>query len=139
VPFELSIVSPDGEWYRGPVDSVVLPGSEGEFAVLPNHERFLAPLSVGELEIRTSTDQLFAAIATGFAAVTGDEVAVMVESCEFAHTIDVARAELARGRAEQGLAELGDPDEQRFGQYQAALERAQNRIAVSRRASGSGS
>jgi F-type H+-transporting ATPase subunit epsilon len=137
VPFDLSIVTPDGESYHGPVDSVVLPGSEGEFAVLPSHERFLTPLRVGEVEIRTSTDRLYAAIAAGFAAVTGEEVAVMVESCEFAQEIDVARAELARSRAEQGLAELGDPEERRFSQYQAALERAQNRLAVSRRGSGS--
>ena len=137
MPFELSIVTPDGEGYRGPVDSVVLPGSEGEFSVLPSHERFLTPLRVGEVEIRTSAERLFAAISTGFAEVTGEEVAVMVESCEFAQEIDVARAELARNRAEQGLAELGDPEEQRFAQYQAALERAQNRIAVSRRTSGS--
>jgi F-type H+-transporting ATPase subunit epsilon len=131
--FELTIVAPDGEWYRGPVDSVVLPGSEGEFAVLPNHERFLAPLRVGEVEIRTPADRLLAAIASGFAVVTGDEVAVMVDSCEFARDIDVPRAESARERAERGLAEPGDPGEDRFEQYRAALERAQNRLAVSRK------
>jgi F-type H+-transporting ATPase subunit epsilon len=115
------------------VDSVVLPGSEGEFAVLPNHERFLAPLRVGEVEIRTPADRLLAAIASGFAVVTGDEVAVMVDSCEFARDIDVPRAESARERAERGLAEPGDPGEDRFEQYRAALERAQNRLAVSRK------
>ena len=60
----------------------------------------------------------------------------MVESCEFAHEIDVARAELARDRAEQGLAEPGDSNEKRLGQYQAAIERARNRLAVSQRAEG---
>jgi F-type H+-transporting ATPase subunit epsilon len=135
VPFELTIVTPDGERYRGPVDSVVLPGSEGDFGALPNHEHFLAPLRVGEVEIHTRGERFVAAIASGFAAVTGEEVAVMVESCELAHEIDVARAELARDRAEKGLADLTDPDEQRFEQYQEALERAQNRIAVSQKSS----
>jgi F-type H+-transporting ATPase subunit epsilon len=137
MPFDLSIVTPDGEWYREPVDAVVLPGSEGDFGVLPGHERFLTPLRIGAIEVRPRTgNRLFAAIANGFADVRGDEVTLMVESCEFADEIDVARAELAHDRAEQGLAELGDSNEKRMDQYEAALERARNRLAVSRRREG---
>jgi F-type H+-transporting ATPase subunit epsilon len=137
VPFDLSIVTPDGEWYREPVDAVVLPGAEGDFGVLPSHERFLTPLRIGSIEVRSRDgERLYAAIANGFADVRGDEVTVMVESCEFAHEIDVARAELARDRAEQGLAELGDSNARRLEQYEAAIERARNRLAVSQRGGG---
>lgn len=134
MPLELVIVSPDGEWFRGPVERVVLPGSEGEFGVLPGHEHFLCPLRVGEVEVHNGTGFRFAAVAGGFAQVTGDEVVVMVESCEFADRIDVARAELARDRAEQGLRSLEDPDAARYRQYEAALERARNRLRVRERA-----
>ena len=134
MPFDLSIVTPDGEGYRESVDAVVLPGSDGDFGVLPRHERFLTTLRIGTLEVRSRDgDRLYAAIANGFADVRGDEVTVMVESCEFAHEIDVARAELARDRAEQGLAEQGDIHEKRLEQYAAAIERARNRLAVRRR------
>ena len=137
MPFDLSIVTPDGEWYREPVDAVVLPGSEGDFGVLPSHERFITPLRIGAIEVRSRDgDRLYAAIANGFADVRGNEVTVMVESCEFAHEIDVARAELARDRAEQGLAELGDSNEKRLEHYEAAIERARNRLAVSQRGEG---
>jgi F-type H+-transporting ATPase subunit beta len=137
VPFELRIVTPNGEWYRESIDAVVLPGSEGDFGVLPSHERFLTPLRIGAIEVRSRDgEQLYAAIANGFADVRGDEVTVMVESCEFASKIDVARAELARDRGEQGLAELGDSNEKRTEQYEAAIERARNRLAVSRRGEG---
>jgi len=137
VPFDLSIVTPDGEWYREPVDAVVLPGTEGDFGVLPSHERFLTPLRIGAIEVRSRDgERLYAAIANGFADVRGDEVTIMVESCELASEIDVARAELAHDRAEQGLAELGDSNERRLEQYEAALERARNRLAVSRRGEG---
>ena len=134
--FELTIVTPDGESYRGSVDNVVLPGAEGDFGVLQKHECFLAPLRVGEVEIHAGDDRIFAAIASGFAAVTGEEVAVMVDSCELAHAIDTARAEQARERAEQGLAAPKDPAEQSVERYKAAMERAHNRIAVSQKASG---
>jgi F-type H+-transporting ATPase subunit epsilon len=134
VPIELTIVTPQGEAYRGPVERVVLPGSEGDFGVLSGHERFLTALRIGEVEIRSREQMLFAAIADGFVEVTGDEVVVLVESCELDREIDVARAEHARERAEQGLAQLGvDEDELRYRDYEAALKRAQTRIAVSQR------
>jgi F-type H+-transporting ATPase subunit epsilon len=134
VPFQLTIVTPQGPVYEGAVANVVLPGSEGDFGVLPSHERLLAPLRIGEVQIRTAGELLYAAIANGFAEVTGEEVVVLVESCEYAHDVDVARAEHARERAEKGLAALGDDaDEKRIREYEAALERARNRIAVAQK------
>ncbi len=134
MPFQLTIVTPQGEAYHGEADRGVLPGSEGDFGVLPDHERFLTPLRVGEVEITSGGGTLYAAIADGFAEVQGEQVAVLVESCELAANIDVARAEHARDRAEQQLAQL-DTDEarERSELLEAAIERAKNRVAISRR------
>ena len=134
MPFELSIVTPQGESYQGSVESVVLPGSEGDFGGLPAHERFLTPLRIGAVEIRTGAETLYAAIADGFAEVGEGRVVVLVEGCELAHEIDVARAELDRDRAREGLAELDrDEDAERFAQYEAALAHAHARLEVSSR------
>ena len=134
---DLTIVTPQGIVYQGPVENVVLPGAEGEFGVLENHERFLSPLKTGEVEIKTQEGSTFAAIVQGFADVDGDEVTVLVESCEVAGEIDVARAELARERASQGLGQLDqDEDSGRFDEFEAALERAENRLAVSSHSKG---
>lgn len=81
---ELIIVTPLGEAFHGPVEAVVLPGSEGDFGVLPRHERLMTPLRVGEMEIRTGSGTRRASISEGFADVSGDEVVVMVASCQFA-------------------------------------------------------
>jgi F-type H+-transporting ATPase subunit epsilon len=132
MPLELTIVTPRGPAYQGPVDSVVLPGSEGDFGVLPAHERFLTPLRIGAVEIKTGGRTLWAAIADGFADVSGEAVTVLVESCDLAEDIDVAEAEHARDRAEQGLAELDrDEDAVRYAQYEAALEHARVCLEVS--------
>lgn len=132
--FELLIVTPQGTAYSGEADAVVLPGTEGDFGVLPSHERLLAPLRIGEVEIRSGGDVIYAAIADGFAEVSGSEVVVMVESCETAADVDVAQAELARSRAEAGLAALGeDANAKRIEEFEAALARARNRIAVAKR------
>jgi len=133
MPLELSIVTPEGRAYQGPVESVVLPGSEGDFGVLAGHERFLAPLRIGEVVIRDGGAQRFAAVSGGFADVSGEQVVVLAETCELAERIDVARAERARTRAEQrllGRAGEAEVDYERAGR---ALARAQMRLAVASR------
>jgi F-type H+-transporting ATPase subunit epsilon len=134
MPLDLTIVTPSGTAYHGDVDSVVLPGSEGDFGVLPGHERFLSALRTGEVQIRTDTQTIYAAASEGFADIASDRVTVLVDSCELAGDIDSARAELARQRAEQGLAALErDAEAARGAEYAIALERARNRLAVSQR------
>ena len=131
---ELTIVTPSGPAYRGDVESVVLPGSEGDFGVLPGHERFLTALRTGEVQIQAAGRTIYAAAGEGFADVSAEQVNVLVDSCELSSEIDTARAELARQRAEQGLAALDrDADAARIAEYEAALERARNRIAVCQR------
>jgi F-type H+-transporting ATPase subunit epsilon len=82
VPFELRIVTPQGSAFAGEVDSVVLPGSEGEFGVLPRHERFLSLLQPGEVVIRRGGETLRARVSDGFAEVRGEAVTVLVVSWE---------------------------------------------------------
>jgi F-type H+-transporting ATPase subunit epsilon len=128
---ELTIVTPSGPAYRGDVESVVLPGTEGDFGVLPGHERFLTALRTGVVQIRAAGQTIYAASGDGFADVSADRVNVLVDSCELASEIDVERAELARQRAEQGLAAVGsDTEAARLAEFEAALARARNRLAV---------
>jgi F-type H+-transporting ATPase subunit epsilon len=132
--FELTIVTPEGQAYHGSVNRVVLPGREGDFGVLTNHERFLAPLRVGAVEIFTDDETLYAAVADGFAEVDGESVTVLVDSCELEHEIDAARADAAVAAAQQYLEKAaGDDDPERYAQFEVALERARTRVAVSQR------
>jgi F-type H+-transporting ATPase subunit epsilon len=134
VPLTLTIVTPQGTAFDGPVESVVVPGSEGDFGVLPGHERFLSPVRIGELEVR-GPDGRWAAVSDGFADVGPDRVVLMVDSCEFAADIDTARAERARARAEREVEQLRQnaEEQQRFQLAQAALERAIVRLLVAKR------
>jgi len=131
--FHLTIVTPQGASFDSEVDAVVLPGSEGDFGVLPDHERFLCPLRIGEVQIQAGGTTTWAAVSSGFADVSGAQVAVLVDACELASNIDVARAEAALQRAEQALAEGADSTEARVEQFEAALDRARTRVAVGQR------
>jgi F-type H+-transporting ATPase subunit epsilon len=132
----LSVVTPEGQAFQGDVESVVLPGSEGEFGVLPGHEPFLTALRIGPMTIqKPGGETLHAALSQGFAEVHDDHVSVMVGSCEFAHDIDRSRAEIARDRALQQLEAMrGTPEgEAAYQQYQDAYSRALARVAISER------
>lgn len=136
MPFELVIVTPEGQAFRDSVESVVLPGTEGEFGVLPQHEPFLTGLRIGSAELRRPGGAVeLAALSRGYARVESDAVTVLVGSCEFAEEIDRDRAELARERSERQLAELrGTAEgEELYQRYQDAFSRALTRLAVSER------
>ncbi len=136
MPFELTIVTPEGAAYQGTVDRVVLPGTEGEFGVLPSHERFLSPLKIGALEIETAEGRLYAVITDGFAEVNGDEVTVLVDSCQLEHEIDFARADVELSEAEQALDRVAGDEPDRYRHFEAALASARARVEVSRKKSG---
>ncbi|MEB2345284.1 MAG: ATP synthase F1 subunit epsilon [Deltaproteobacteria bacterium] len=137
MPVNLTIVTPEGVRYDGGVDSVVVPGTEGDFGVLPGHERFLAPVRIGELEVRGGNDpaRRWAAVSDGFADVSAERVVVLVDTCEFAPDIDEARAERARARAERELDRLRQDRSEAldFKLEEAALQRAVIRIQVSKK------
>lgn len=137
MPLQLTIVTPEGTRFDGPVDSVVVPGTEGDFGVLSGHERFLAPVRIGELEVRGSNDpaRRWAAVSSGFADVNAQRVVLLVDACEFAPDIDEARAERARARAERELESMRNArtEERNFKLEEAALQRAVVRIQVSKK------
>jgi F-type H+-transporting ATPase subunit epsilon len=107
MPIELVVVTPEGEAFSGPVEEVVLPGVDGEFGVLENHERFLSALNHGCMEIRTGEGSQFSAVSDGFAEVSGGRVAVMVDSLVAAADVDVEAAREAQLEASDQLDRLG--------------------------------
>lgn len=100
----LEIVTPDRSLVREEVDEVQVPGSEGYLGILPGHTPLLATMKVGELWYRIGQEKHFLAIAGGFVEVLPDRVTVLAQIGERAEDIDVARAEVARKRAEDRLA-----------------------------------
>jgi F-type H+-transporting ATPase subunit epsilon len=138
VPIELTVVTPDGEAFSGLVEQVVLPGSEGEFGVLQNHERFLTPLSHGVMEIRGPEGSQWAALGDGFAEVDGQHVVVMVSAHHRSEEIDRSQAEQSLEEAERELAQLEQADgaEGRRAELEEAVASAQAMIEAHTRLQG---
>lgn len=76
----LSIVTPYGKIYDGAVESVVMPGSEGEFGVYPGHCNLLSSLKTGVIEIcKSGGDLELVAINWGYAEVSPHKVDVIAD------------------------------------------------------------
>ena len=128
----LEIVTPDRALVNEEVDEVELPGAEGYFGVLPGHAPLLSSLQVGELWYRIGQEKFYLAVAFGFVEVLPDQVTVLAQIAERAKDIDVARAEAARKRAEDRIAQPR-PDLD-FERARVALMKSLIRLQVASRA-----
>jgi len=107
IPLQLTleIVTPDHAVAHAEVDEVEIPGENGYIGVLPGHTPLLTSLKVGEMWYRRGTERHFLSVAFGFAEVLPDRVIVLARMAEKAEDIDIARAEAAKRRAEERLAQ----------------------------------
>jgi F-type H+-transporting ATPase subunit epsilon len=132
VPILLEIVTPERMVFSEEVDSVTLPGSEGELGVLPHHAPLVSTLGIGELKIRRGGEEELFAIAGGFLQVRPDKVVVMAETADMASEIDLEKAQQARADAEKAL-ESGFEEGADLAAARAALQQALLRIRVGER------
>jgi F-type H+-transporting ATPase subunit epsilon len=99
MPFELEIVSPEKLLLSRPVDMVVIPASEGDIGVLPNHSPMIVLLRGGTIAIYEGgkvTDKLY--VSGGFAEITTERCTVLADEA-------VPTGELSRGEGERRLGE----------------------------------
>ena len=132
MPIQLEIVTPERLVYEDEVDSVNVPGIEGELGILPHHAPLLSILGFGELRIRKGGAEESFAIVGGFVQVRPDKVVVMAETADLAAEIDLEKAEEARREAERAL-ETGYSEGADLSAARAALQTAFMRIRVAER------
>ena len=132
----LEVVTPGRIVFSGKVEEVTLPGTEGEFGVLRDHEPFLTSVDIGELYFLANGKKVYYAVNTGYAEVTGSKVTVLIETAERADAIDKDRAAKAKESATARLAQLSKEDSE-YEIMSLALARANNRISVAEKLSQS--
>ena len=136
MPIRCEIVSQDRMIFEGNVDTVVLPGTEGEMGILPHHAPLLSTLDLGIIRVRyQGTEEAFT-VAGGVVEVQPDLVTVLADRAENVREIDIARAEAARERAEKYLTEGPPLDSDAYLRMDAALRRSKLRLDAVRRYRG---
>lgn len=132
--FLLEIVTPYGLVVNSKVEEAYIPGSLGDFGVLPGHAPFLTSLRIGELHYRREKEVYYLAINRGFAEVTPNKTTILTDTAEPAEEIDIERAKSALTRAEERLKHLPKNDPT-YAKEIEALERAKVRIRVAEKIS----
>src|SRR3989442_380894 len=132
MPLQLEIVTPERLAYSDQVDSVQVPGIEGELGILPHHAPLVSFLGVGELRIRKGGNEELFAIAGGVLQVRPDKVVVMAEMADLASDIDLEKAQEARREAERAV-ESAYHEGADLAAARAALQQALLRIRVAER------
>ena len=97
----LEIVTPQGQIFNDDVSSVVLPGSEGEFGVLPNHASLISLLKAGIIDIEHKNKKHdVVAINWGYAKIDEGKVVILADGAvyvsgnsesELANSLEAAR------------------------------------------------
>ena len=129
---KLEIVTPEQMTFRGVVEEVTIPGTEGQFGVLKGHAALLSSVDIGELSFTQDHKKTYYAVNTGYAEVAASKVTVLVETAERFDLIDRERAKRAREQAEEKLAKLSREDVE-FEKARLALLRAITRLNVAGR------
>jgi F-type H+-transporting ATPase subunit epsilon len=88
----VEIITPESAFYSKNVHMAVLPGSRGEFGILPGHVTSLVGLQPGLVAIYDNNmliiDRLF--IGNGFVEVTDKSATLLVENCAYLSDYNLA-------------------------------------------------
>jgi F-type H+-transporting ATPase subunit epsilon len=127
IQFEL--VSPERLLVSEPVEMVVVPGTEGDFGVLPGHAPLVSTVRPGVIAVfegNKVTQRIF--VAGGFAEVTGERCTVLAEQAMPVADIDRAAAEDEIRNARDDLAEAKDEAER--SRAEARIDAGEAKLAA---------
>jgi F-type H+-transporting ATPase subunit epsilon len=137
MPLEVEVVSRVRELYHTDgADVVIIPGSEGEMAVLPNHTPLLTTLAFGELRIIEGDDVVSFVVYGGVVEVRPHKVIVLADDADSVSDLSLDEVEAARVRARELMAEA--PSGEQRAQIAQELRRAEIAVRVHRRATSAG-
>ena len=108
---KLEIVTAEGQIFSNNVKSVTLPGSEGEFGVLPNHASLVTLLNAGIIDIELG-DGNHDVVAINWGHVKVDENSVTVLADGAVSIGGSSESEIAKSldAAKELLKSIGDSD-----------------------------
>lgn len=129
-PFKLQIITPDGVFFDGETDNLILRTTVGDKGILAHHEPYVAALPIGKFKVKLNGNYRYGAVASGIVKVSKDKTVVLAQSCEWADEIDLERAEKAKQIAEERLSSPASDQELMVAEYK--LKRALNRIETTK-------
>ena len=126
--FDLLILTLEDTLFSGPVRSILIPGVEGYFQVLPNHAPLVALVKCGRVEISYEESKEVYAISGGFFEFAHNQATLIADAFEKASEIDYNRAVASLEKANERLSSSNNSIE--LESIKQAIKRAENRIRI---------
>jgi len=134
MPVQFELVSPERLIISAEVDMVVVPGTEGNFGVLPGHSPLISTIRPGTIDIYQGgavTERVF--VVGGIAEVTPERCTVLAEDAMAPDALERGAIEAELQTAESNLPILRDQigraqgtERERLATEQRHLERQQS-------------
>jgi F-type H+-transporting ATPase subunit epsilon len=125
----LEVVTPERRVLAESVNSVTVPGRNGEMQILPGHAALISELQTGVLTYNVDGTNFQLHVSGGFIEVNNDKVSVLAEIAERPDEIDAARARLAREHTEKQLSSWSGTEEE-FEKARVRLEKSMVRLQL---------
>ena len=132
-PFKLQIITPDGVFFDGMTENVIVRTTVGDKGILAHHEPYVAALTISKFKVKIDGEFRYGAISSGVIKVGKDKTVILAQSCEWADEIDVDRAVRAKELAESRISEYEKANDQNnLDIAEFKLKRALNRIEAAK-------
>ena len=130
----LKIVTPDGTTYENEIVQVSVSTQTGEITILPQHIPLISVLKAGEIRILKEKEEFILAVSTGVLEVRpNSQIYVLADTAERAEHIDLERAEAARVRAQELMAQKQSLEDVEFAHLQAKMEKELARLRIGKK------
>ena len=124
---KLKIIDLDGVYFDSEVDLLNVTIASGNVTILANHLPLISSIDISRMYIKEDGVITNFAIAGGTLFVSESECKVITSAVEKENDIDLTRAEQARKRAEERLANKNEDLD--IKRAEVALKRALNRLS----------
>jgi F-type H+-transporting ATPase subunit epsilon len=130
----VDVVSAEESVFSGEADFVALPGDQGELGILPGHTPLITRIRPGAVRIQSNGKEELIFVAGGILEVQPKAVTVLADTAIRGDDLDEAKAEEARRKAEEALANRST--DINYAAAQAELSEAMAQLAALRKLRG---
>jgi F-type H+-transporting ATPase subunit epsilon len=126
---QLDVITPERRLLSEQVDSVTVPGLNGELGILPGHTPLISALQTGVLAYTQGATTRRLLVSGGFLEVNADRVSVLADLAEFPEEVNAQTARAERDDAERRLGAFSGPPEE-MAEVRTQLDRATARLQL---------
>ncbi|MDQ3804853.1 MAG: F0F1 ATP synthase subunit epsilon [Acidobacteriota bacterium] len=126
---QLDVITPERRLLSEQVDSVTVPGLNGELGILPGHTPLISALQTGVLAYTQGASTRRLLVSGGFVEVNADRVSVLADLAEFPEEVNAQTARAERDDAERRLGTFSGPPEE-MAEVRTRLDRATARLQL---------